>query len=142
MKGASDEDPTAEGWFMDPFGIHEQRWISAGKPTGLVRDAGVESKDEPPDLATPDQLVPAPISPNSLSPADARYLAEQEAREDQENTSPSPGSPRWILRGGVFWNPQDGATWETPLERKVRQRARHERWARRWDRLLRRSRYR
>ena len=38
-----------EGWFTDPYGRHEARWISAGSPTKLVRDSGVESYDEPPD---------------------------------------------------------------------------------------------
>jgi hypothetical protein len=38
-----------EGWCTDPFGRHEARWISAGAATRLVRDAGTESYDEPPD---------------------------------------------------------------------------------------------
>lgn len=38
-----------EGWFTDPFGRHELRWISTGTPTKLVRDGEVESYDEPPD---------------------------------------------------------------------------------------------
>lgn len=41
----------AEGWFLDPFGRHEQRWFSAGVPTGLVRDGAVEASDEPPAAA-------------------------------------------------------------------------------------------
>ena len=40
-----------EGWYTDPFGLHEARWISDGRPTKLVRDAGVDSFDEPPDEA-------------------------------------------------------------------------------------------
>jgi hypothetical protein len=38
-----------EGWFTDPFGRHEARWLSFGKPTELVRDGAAESYDEPPD---------------------------------------------------------------------------------------------
>ncbi len=38
---------SAEGWFVDPFGIHEARWISDGIPTALVRDGRVESQDPP-----------------------------------------------------------------------------------------------
>jgi hypothetical protein len=38
-----------EGWFKDPYHRHEARWISDGTPTALVRDAGVESQDVPPD---------------------------------------------------------------------------------------------
>lgn len=38
-----------EGWYTDPYGRHESRWMSDGKPTKLVRDGTVESHDEPPD---------------------------------------------------------------------------------------------
>ena len=49
----------AEGWYQDPFGVHEQRWMSRGQPTKLVRDGGSESYDPPPDLPLPGVLVPA-----------------------------------------------------------------------------------
>jgi hypothetical protein len=39
-----------EGWYVDPYGVHEARWISAGRPTALVRDAGVEALDPPPSV--------------------------------------------------------------------------------------------
>jgi hypothetical protein len=46
---ASDEvDATEEGWYEDPYGNHEQRWVSKGRPTNLVSDGGVEGHDEPP----------------------------------------------------------------------------------------------
>jgi hypothetical protein len=48
----------AEGWYRDPFAIHEDRWMSQGRPTKLVRDAGTESYEPPPDLPLPDVLVP------------------------------------------------------------------------------------
>jgi len=38
-----------EGWFTDPFGRHEARWLSDGTPTKLVRDGSLESYDDPPD---------------------------------------------------------------------------------------------
>jgi hypothetical protein len=38
-----------EGWYRDPYGRHESRWISDGTPTALVRDAEIESQDPPPD---------------------------------------------------------------------------------------------
>jgi len=45
-----------QGWYADPFGAHESRYFSAGKPTKLVRDGHIESYDEPPtegvELAT------------------------------------------------------------------------------------------
>jgi hypothetical protein len=49
----------AEGWYRDPFGIHEDRWMSQGQPTKLVRDGAAESYDPPPDLPLPAELVPA-----------------------------------------------------------------------------------
>ncbi len=39
----------AEGWYLDPYGVHEARWISDGAPTALVRDGHVEAHDPPPD---------------------------------------------------------------------------------------------
>lgn len=39
----------AWGWHPDPYGIHQERYISAdGEPTKLVRDDGRESYDPPP----------------------------------------------------------------------------------------------
>ena len=49
-----------EGWYTDPFGLHEARWMSDGKPTGLVRDGVVEATEAVPDgppTATPQRLV-------------------------------------------------------------------------------------
>ena len=48
----------AEGWYRDPFAIHEDRWMSQGQPTKLVRDGATESYDPPPDLPLPATLVP------------------------------------------------------------------------------------
>ena len=53
-----------EGWFTDPYGIHEARWLSDGRPTKLVRDGGVESHDEPPPGApsvVPERLERTPL---------------------------------------------------------------------------------
>jgi hypothetical protein len=46
-----------EGWYLDPFGVHEERWISNGRPTALVRDDGTESHHNPPATAMPEPLV-------------------------------------------------------------------------------------
>ena len=37
-----------EGWFHDPFEVHQLRWFSAGTPTDLVRDDDVEAYEAPP----------------------------------------------------------------------------------------------
>jgi hypothetical protein len=50
----------AQGWYQDPYAIHEDRYFSAGRPTKLVRDQSRESYDPPPDSAPPDSpLIPA-----------------------------------------------------------------------------------
>jgi hypothetical protein len=60
-----DEDGTGtkfdldEGWFTDPWGHHEARWISLGQATDLVRDGDVEAHDPPPDK--PPTVTPALI---------------------------------------------------------------------------------
>ncbi len=53
-------ETAAQGWYRDPYGVHEDRYFSAGMATKLVRDAGREAYDPPPDLPLPDgDLVPA-----------------------------------------------------------------------------------
>jgi hypothetical protein len=47
-----------EGWYIDPYGRHEARWISEGTPTALVRDGGVESQDPPPDQPVTVEMEP------------------------------------------------------------------------------------
>jgi len=51
----------AEGWYRDPFHVHEARWISDGSPTALVRDGGVESQDRPPSAAFEGELEPVAV---------------------------------------------------------------------------------
>ena len=52
--------PLAQGWYRDPYGVHQDRYFSAGAPTKLVRDGGREAYDLPPDRPLPSgDLVPA-----------------------------------------------------------------------------------
>ncbi len=53
----------AEGWYEDPYGVHQHRWFSAGKPSGLVRDGGIETTDRPPDEPFEGPLVRATSEP-------------------------------------------------------------------------------
>jgi hypothetical protein len=46
-----------EGWYIDPFGVHEARWFSDGSPTSLVRDGAAESGDEPPSDTSSGELT-------------------------------------------------------------------------------------
>lgn len=49
--GVTSTEP--QGWYEDPFRLHEARYFSAGRPTRLVRDGDAESYDQPPDEGTP-----------------------------------------------------------------------------------------
>ena len=64
----------AEGWYLDPYGVHEARWISDGTPTALVRDGHVEAHDPPPDARYEGPLRPvaeqAPADGEDLRRAD------------------------------------------------------------------------
>jgi hypothetical protein len=77
--GAVDE----EGWYVDPFGRHEARWISDAVPTALVRDGRIESHDPPPDTVYPGTLQPVPEE----SRADGTDLRRA---DEAETTGPRP----------------------------------------------------
>lgn len=49
----------AQGWYRDPYLVHEDRYFSAGQPTKLVRDGAVEDYDPPPDGPPKAELVEA-----------------------------------------------------------------------------------
>jgi hypothetical protein len=70
----------AQGWYRDPYGIHEDRWFSDGRATRLVRDIDVESYDEPPSSEPPEPLVPVPSRPGDNT--DSRR-ADAATRVDQ-----------------------------------------------------------
>lgn len=72
-----------EGWYQDPLGVHEDRWISQGSPTKLVRDNGVESYDEPPSAAVTVPLIPV----DGPEPTDGEDLL----RADHNSPSPDYG---------------------------------------------------
>jgi hypothetical protein len=130
------DNHVTEGWYLDPYAIHEQRWMSAGQPTTLVRDRGVEANDEPPDSAPPGPLVPAPVTPSPM----ARDLL----RADDVDNEPSPDLGAYArvamdenallnnpLTAGVL---PSGGSFETPFQRKLKQQARSQRWSQRWKR--------
>jgi hypothetical protein len=68
-----------EGWFTDPWGRHEARWLSAGKPSKLVRDGGIESFDDPPDAPPRQAWVPIEPPPGSLTSTDTLRADANEA---------------------------------------------------------------
>ena len=66
----------AQGWYRDPYGIHQDRYFSDGQPTKLVRDGEAESYDPPPPGPPRTELTevtPSPPGDNSdLRRADDR----------------------------------------------------------------------
>jgi len=47
----------AQGWFRDPYHIHEDRYFSDGHPPKLVRDGDAECFDPPPPGPPDETLV-------------------------------------------------------------------------------------
>lgn len=74
--------PAAEGWYRDPYGIHQDRWFSAGIPTPLVRDHGVEGHDDPPGGPPPGPPVEIPET-SEFSQDSLRRADEAEATGEQ-----------------------------------------------------------
>jgi hypothetical protein len=86
----------AEGWCSDPWGLHEARWLSAGSPTALVRDRGVESLDPIPAGSPP--LVAEPLDWGQKGQAGADLLrSDQAVRTNAQNFSHLCST---MLRGG------------------------------------------
>jgi hypothetical protein len=60
----------AQGWYRDPYAVHQDRYFSAGRPTKLVRDGAAESYDPPPPRPPVAELVEVTHRP----PADGSDL--------------------------------------------------------------------
>lgn len=63
----------AQGWYRDPYHVHQDRYFSVGQPTKLVRDADTEAYDPPP-MSPPYPLIEVleyqPIDGSALRRAD------------------------------------------------------------------------
>ena len=92
--GADDPDKLPQGWFVDPFGLHDQRWFSQGTATPLVRDGKYESQDPPPDEVLPGPLV-RPFAPSRTdAPAvDTRRVDQRGADVASDGHVDSVGRP-------------------------------------------------
>jgi hypothetical protein len=69
---------TLEGWYKDPYAIHDARWLSNGRATKLVRDAGQTSYDPPPD-------GPWVVTPEALANAEPDVGEEPSGDDDASN---------------------------------------------------------
>jgi len=77
----------AEGWYQDPYKLHQDRWFSDGTPTALVRDGEVEAQDPPPAGERPDgPYVPSMAHGPASGPDDLR-------RADDAETGAGPDEP-------------------------------------------------
>jgi hypothetical protein len=95
--------PAAEGWYRDPYGIHQDRWFSAGTPTSLVRDQGTEGHDDPPshppagppveipetDRFPGDDLRRADAAEAGIQDRDLRRADQGEATAQHSDRSPA-----------------------------------------------------
>jgi hypothetical protein len=72
--GVDGDGVPAQGWYRDAYGLHEDRWMSGGQPTNLVRDQGKESFDEPPWCGPPGPLLPAAVRPLAGNQAERRRV--------------------------------------------------------------------
>jgi hypothetical protein len=61
-----DDEAPAEGGFLDPYGIHERRWISQGRPSNLVRDGNTEAPDPPQNRPAPEPFKRIPSDPDDV----------------------------------------------------------------------------
>jgi hypothetical protein len=84
-----------EGWYVDPYGVHEARWISDGRPTALVRDGTVEAQDPPPDTSYPGHLEELG---EDASP-DGRDLLRSDDAEGGPADARPPGEGAWDVFG-------------------------------------------
>ena len=74
----------AEGWYRDPYGVHEDRWFSAGRPSNLVRDAGRECYDAPPEGPIEEPLIA--VDSGETNDGDDLRRAEDAARSGSDYT--------------------------------------------------------
>jgi len=67
-----------QGWYIDPYCLHEARWFSDGTPTALVRDKGTTSQDPPPN-------TPYTVKPEAIP--DPASLADEDSDESRHSNS-------------------------------------------------------
>lgn len=72
-------NPEQEGWYTDPYGRHEARWMSGGVPTKLCRDGATESYDAPADSPPSQAWVPITPPPGTVTAADTLRADAAEA---------------------------------------------------------------
>ena len=100
----------AEGWYRDPYALHEDRWMSQGQPTKLVRDAAIESYDPPPDLPLPDVLVPVTEGTSASSGDSDLRRADDASQQDPYSAERASRAVLDALSGGAIVD-EPGGDW-------------------------------
>jgi hypothetical protein len=97
-----------EGWYVDPFGRHDARWISDGAPTALVRDARAVSQDDPPRQTFDGEFVRM----EGITPVDGADLLRSDGSTDppyDPDAGPLAAFDLMARLGpGAFWHPKRG----------------------------------
>jgi hypothetical protein len=101
-----------QGWFADPFGVHDARWFSQGTPTALVRDGRTESQDPPAEATWTGRLVPAPVAPGPAVVPGPEIVGR---RTDERDPDAEPGS-----RFGFLGDPLPPGTVGAPAAAQAR----------------------
>jgi hypothetical protein len=115
--------PAQEGWYTDPWGHHDARWISDGVPSKLVRDGKTESFDDPPDSPPTQAWIPIEPPAGSVGAADTLRADGLEAE-----TTPSLAdlnrrvNSAAITRGAHPWFEARDWTPSSPAQRRSRVR--------------------
>jgi hypothetical protein len=112
VPGDQEPELPPQGWFVDPFGAHEQRWFSQGRPTALVRDGRADTQDPPPDGPVPQPLVRAALAPAPGRPSDDQLRADgtdAAEPEDQFGDPALPGTVGMAPVAPLFGAPMSGA---------------------------------
>jgi len=92
----------AQGWYRDPYRVHEDRYFSDGQPTKLVRDGSTECYDAPPPGPPQMELVEVAAS----QPADGSDLR----RADDYSAAPAVND-----KNAAFWAALDSVAVYAPM---------------------------
>jgi hypothetical protein len=93
-------DESLEGWYTDPYGRHQARWMSEGVPSALVRDGKVEGQD--PVEQEPFQVSPVRSGSGATATSNASDLRRADDPDrNSEFDSRDPVSGAWSGSGLV-----------------------------------------
>ena len=108
MKGGSADVDQLQGWHPDPFGRHEARYFSRGRPTALSRDGRVEVQDPVPIEEDQVTSTPAPEpEPTAQVDRGAPEAALDQAGSLVTSSAPTVQPPPPTPAAGWYPDPAD-----------------------------------